>query len=353
MEAHGEHVALLGGDGVAVHLGEDRHLVARLGDPRRADEHRAHRAAVDAGEVEVGLEGAHLPPERVARGDDVHHAEVLAVEHDQPGARPEDRDVERAQRLGEALALDAERHRRRLAAGEDQPVEALEVAGRAHLARLGAEVAQHRSVGVEVALEREDSDYQPRPASSCSGSSLRASSDCMAGPRPSLALATRAGSLKCVVASTIASARRAGSSDLKMPEPTKTASAPSCMTSDASAGVAIPPAQNSGTGSLPACATLRTRSCGACRSFAAPKSSGSSSVPSRRIEPETERGWRPAPTMSPVPASPLERIIAAPSAMRRSASPRLVAPQTNGTLNAHLSMRCASSAGVSTSDSST
>jgi hypothetical protein len=35
---------------------------------------------------------------------------------------------------------------------------------------------------------------------------------------------------------------------------------------------------------------------------------------------------------SPVPASPLERIIAAPSLMRRSASPRLVAPQTNGTV---------------------
>ena len=66
-----------------------------------------------------------------------------------------------------------------------------------------------------------------------------------------------------------------------------------------------------------------------------------------------ERRWRTASTMSPVPASPLERIIAAPSPMRRSASPRLVAPHTNGTLNAHLSMWLASSAGVSTSDSST
>ena len=56
--------------------------------------------------------------------------------------------------------------------------------------------------------------------------------------------------------------------------------------------------------------------------------------------------------MSPVPASPLERIIAAPSPIRLSASPRLVAPHTNGTLNAHLSMWFASSAGVSTSDSS-
>ena len=65
-----------------------------------------------------------------------------------------------------------------------------------------------------------------------------------------------------------------------------------------------------------------------------------------------ERMWRVASITLPVPASPFERIIAAPSPMRRSASPRLVAPQTNGTSNFHLSMWCASSAGVSTSDSS-
>ena len=41
---------------------------------------------------------------------------------------------------------------------------------------------------------------------------------------------------------------------------------------------------------------------------------------------------------SPVPASPFERIMAAPSVMRRSASPRLVAPHTNGTVNSRLSM---------------
>ncbi len=41
---------------------------------------------------------------------------------------------------------------------------------------------------------------------------------------------------------------------------------------------------------------------------------------------------------SPVPASPFDRIIAAPSVRRRSASPRLVAPQTNGTVKGHLSM---------------
>ncbi len=45
-----------------------------------------------------------------------------------------------------------------------------------------------------------------------------------------------------------------------------------------------------------------------------------------------------ASTTLPVPASPFERIMQAPSLMRRSASPRLVAPQTKGTVNGHLSM---------------
>ena len=48
----------------------------------------------------------------------------------------------------------------------------------------------------------------------------------------------------------------------------------------------------------------------------------------------------------------IDGIIAAPSPIRRSASPRPVAPHTNGTVNRHLSTWCASSAGVSTSDSS-
>ena len=49
-----------------------------------------------------------------------------------------------------------------------------------------------------------------------------------------------------------------------------------------------------------------------------------------RMSPRIERRWRTASTMLPVPASPFERIMAAPSLMRRSASPRLVAPHTNG-----------------------
>ena len=76
-------------------------------------------------------------------------------------------------------------------------------------------------------------------------------------------------SLKCVVACTTALARAAGSADLKMPEPTNTASAPSCIMSAASAGVAMPPAEKFTTGSLPFWATHLTSSCGAGSSLAA------------------------------------------------------------------------------------
>ena len=62
--------------------------------------------------------------------------------------------------------------------------------------------------------------------------------------------------------------------------------------------------------------------------------------------------WRTASTMLPEPASPLVRIIAAPSPMRRRRSPRSRDPQTKGTLKANLSTWKCSSAGVSTSLSS-
>ena len=70
-------------------------------------------------------------------------------------------------------------------------------------------------------------------------------------PRPFETSAMIFGSSKCVVAWTMALAVRAGSSVLKMPEPTKTPSAPSCIASAASAGVAMPPATKFTTGSLP------------------------------------------------------------------------------------------------------
>ncbi len=79
-------------------------------------------------------------------------------------------------------------------------------------------------------------------------------------PRPRDTFAITSGSSWNVVALTIAAARAAGSPDLKIPEPTKTPSAPSCIIMAASAGVARPPAVNSTTGSLPAAATSATSS---------------------------------------------------------------------------------------------
>ena len=52
----------------------------------------------------------------------------------------------------------------------------------------------------------------------------------------------------------------------------------------------------------------------------------------------------------PVPASPLVLIIAAPSEILRRASPRSLAPHTNGTLNLCLSTWFASSAAVNTTN---
>ena len=186
-----------------------------------------------------------------------------------------------------------------------------------------------------------------RPPEWCS-SRCRAS----AAPRPLETSAMICGLSKWVVAWTMACAVRAGSSDLKMPEPTKTPSAPSCIASAASAGVAMPPATKLTTGSLPFSATCLTSSYGACSSFAATNSSSSRIAWSARMPAWRARMWRTASTMLPVPASPLVRIIAAPSLMRRSASPRSRQPQTKGTLKACLSMWLTSSAGVSTSDSS-
>src|ERR1700729_272250 len=67
---------------VAIDVGQDTHLGAGLLYPRRADEDR-----VDGGggrvrypfDLEVGLERPQLAAERVTAGEDVQHAEMIAV----------------------------------------------------------------------------------------------------------------------------------------------------------------------------------------------------------------------------------------------------------------------------------
>jgi hypothetical protein len=117
MEGDREHVALAHRDRMAVDLGQHLHLVAVFLDPGGADEDRVQGLAL---EVEFGLERPDLAAERVAPHGHVEQVEVIAVEHDQPGAGAERRVAgahELAQRLGQRLALDPERHRGALAAG--------------------------------------------------------------------------------------------------------------------------------------------------------------------------------------------------------------------------------------------
>src|SRR5229473_1040452 len=118
--------------------------------------------------------------------------------------------------------------------------------------------------------------YQPLVCNKSPSAMAATASPFMAPTRSSLTSSNTLGSSKCVQARTIAFARFSASlgsqkfrpSAMNIPEPTNTASAPSWRTSAASAGVAIPPAEKFGTGSLPSFATSRTSSTGACKSLA-------------------------------------------------------------------------------------
>ena len=155
-------------------------------------------------------------------------------------------------------------------------------------------------------------------------------------------------SSKWVVASTIARGRRAtssaqpsrsssGSRPLEDAEPTKTPSAPSSVPSEASAGVSDT-ARGEGrpTGRRPFSANQRMART-ALDAPSRPRGARRRAAPALANRSKDRAHVRQALTMSPVPASPFVRIIATPSEIRRSASPRSVAPQTNGTVYSHLS----------------
>ena len=102
----------------------------------------------------------HLTPERVPRREDVGESEMLAVEHDHSGAGTEDRAAEVAQRLVEAVEPHEPCDRCRLAPGDDQAVEAVELLRQAHLDRLRAEAPQDSRVLAKIALYGQDTDAQ-------------------------------------------------------------------------------------------------------------------------------------------------------------------------------------------------
>src|SRR4051812_16434103 len=133
-------------------------------DPRRADEDGAY-GLVHPQDMQVGLERRHLAPERVAPDPDVDEAQMVAVEHDHPGARTEHGAVERADALVEPVEVHEPRERRRLAAGDHEPVQPVELIGLPNLDDLGAETAQHLDVLAKVSLHGEDADPERLHAS--------------------------------------------------------------------------------------------------------------------------------------------------------------------------------------------
>src|ERR1035438_8228789 len=359
----------------------DQHRVARVlrqhldpgtgaADNRRADKHRLqfawgrahlkfrrriqfHHPAVQLPAVGVSLHGDIHQPEAFLRGvGDVPGHQDGAGASSEHGLAP----AKLGQIVEQVFGAQEFEHSGTLTAGQDQAGDLIQLRALPDIHGRGAGAAQCRAVRRKIALQREHSHllhgYQPRVCNNSPSGILEISRPGMAAPRLRLASSSFWGLLKFLAAITMALARLAGSLDLKIPDPTNTASAPNCITRAASAGVAMPPAEKFGTGSVPCRATHSTSSRGACRFLAAAASSSAPSTVSCFISRTMVRMWRTASTMLPLPASPLVRIMAAPSPIRRSASPKLRAPQTNGTLKSFLSMWCSSSAGVSTSLSS-
>ena len=147
--------------GLAVQLGEDLDGGTGLVDARRPDEDPAKGLGV-AGELQVGLEARDLPPVGVPPDGDVHEAEVLPVEEDHPGAGPEYRPLEPAESLLEAVDPHEPGDRGRLAAGDHEPVEPVQLLRLADFHRFRAEPAQDVRVLAEVPLDRQNTDAHGR-----------------------------------------------------------------------------------------------------------------------------------------------------------------------------------------------
>ena len=346
---------------------------------RRADEHAGERRRRRARRRRAAPRTIALAAVAVAPHRDVEQRRAaagrarpsthLAREHDQPGARAERRAGRRASRVGERrraartsrAACRSWSTRRR--AGRARRRRA-RCSGAAHLDGLGAERVEHLTMLAERSLQREHADLHLEASGGIGDRSPAAVGelhvervDLLAAASPRRARATpwrrSSASAKCVVASTIA-----------LRHASRVVALEDAAADEHRLRAELHHERGVGRGGDAARAEQRDRELAALGDLLhevdrraqllgpAVELLGPSATVSLRMSPRIERRWRTASTMLPVPASPFERIMHAPSEMRRSASPRLVAPHTNGTVNAHLSTWYASSAGVSTSDSS-
>jgi len=111
-----------------------------------------------AREGEIGLEARHLPPVGVSLDLEVDEAQMPPIEHDHAGARAEDGPLELPDRRFEPVEAHEPQNRRRLAARNDEAVQAGELLREADLHDVGAERAQYTGVLAEGALDGEYTD---------------------------------------------------------------------------------------------------------------------------------------------------------------------------------------------------
>ena len=107
---------------------------------------------------QLGFEARDLASVRVPVDLDVDEPEVPAVEQDHPRARTEDGALEPSDRLLQTVQPHQPGDRGRLAARDDEAVEAVELLGQADLDRVGTEPAQYGHVLAEIALQGQNSD---------------------------------------------------------------------------------------------------------------------------------------------------------------------------------------------------
>ena len=161
MEGREQETAVADEDRLLAELPDHLDARSERADARRADED-AVQGQVVAREVDVGLEAPHLAPVGVPVDLEIREPEMVAVEHDHPGARPEDRPLEAANRRVEAVELCELDDRGGLAAWDDEPLEAVQILGLADLYDLDAEAAKCARVLPKGPLEREHADRERR-----------------------------------------------------------------------------------------------------------------------------------------------------------------------------------------------
>jgi hypothetical protein len=133
----------------------------RTGSPRGRPNEDAAEGRLLPVELDVVLEAGDLTAVRVPFDLEVHELEMPAVEQDHSRAGPEERAGEGRERLLEAVDPHETAHRGRLAAGNDEAVEPVELLRLADLDDVGSEPAEHGGVLAEVALNCQDADAEP------------------------------------------------------------------------------------------------------------------------------------------------------------------------------------------------